>query len=169
MTADSNASASMHRPGVSLRAEQPGDEPFLFEVYASTREDELALTDWDPATRSAFLQHQFKAMRMGYLSMFPRAEFLVVLNDRTPIGRMVISRSADMIRVVDVALLPAARGKGIGTLLMRRVQAEATAASVPIRLQVFQNNRARHLYHRIGFEIAGHDGPYYQLQWTPPG
>jgi len=153
---------------VSLRPEEPGDESFLFQVYASTRDEELALTNWDQATRTAFLNHQFAAMRLGYKSMFPTGEFLVILNDQAPVGRMVISRSAEMIRVVDVALLSAARGKGIGSLLMRRLQTEATTTGVPIRLQVFQNNRAQHLYQRLGFEITGQDGPYFHLQWTPP-
>ena len=64
------------KPGVvSLRPEQPEDEDFLFAVYASTRAEELAVTGWDEATRSAFLNLQFRAMRQGYHASFPQAEF----------------------------------------------------------------------------------------------
>ena len=48
-----------------LRREEINDEPFLFQVYAHTRVEELALTNWDPATRQAFLTMQFQAMRRG--------------------------------------------------------------------------------------------------------
>jgi ribosomal protein S18 acetylase RimI-like enzyme len=167
MKADSNVPASIDRPDVSLRPEQADDEPFLLQVYASTREEEMALTNWDATTRNAFLHHQFKAMRRGYQSMFPGAEFSVILKNQIPIGRMVIDRGTETIRVVDLAVLPAARGSGIGSHLMRCLQQEARASGKPICLQVFQNNRALRLYQRLGFQIAGQDGPYHQLQWLP--
>jgi ribosomal protein S18 acetylase RimI-like enzyme len=169
MSKNSELNRIIRQLNVSLRPEEPGDESFLFQVYASTREEELALTNWDQATRTAFLNHQFAAMRHGYKSMSPTGEFLIVLSDQTPVGRLVIYRTAEMIRVVDIALLPAARSKGIGSHVMRRLQTEATAAGVSVQLQVFQNNRAQHLYQRLGFKIAGQDGPYVHLQWTPPG
>ena len=65
---------SFPAPAVALRPECAGDEAFLFTVYAGTREDEMALTGWDATTRNRFLEFQFRAMRQGYVSMFPNAE-----------------------------------------------------------------------------------------------
>ena len=52
-----------------LRAE---DEPFLFELYASTRGDEMALVGWDKPQQEAFLRMQFKAQRSSYASLKQR-------------------------------------------------------------------------------------------------
>jgi len=154
-------------PPVSLRPEQPDDEGFLFEVYASTREEELALTSWDEPTRRAFLNQQFNAMRKGYRSMFPAGEFSIVEQDGKPAGRMVIDRAGGEIHVVDLALLPAHRNRGIGTFLMRQVCAEAADAGKPVRLYVLKNNRAFRWYERLGFARTGERGVYDEMEWRP--
>ncbi len=154
-------------PPVTLRPEGPGDEGFLFEVYAGTREEELALTNWDAPMRRAFLNQQFSAMRQGYRSMFPAGEFSIVELDGKPAGRMVINRSATEIRVVDLALLPAQRNRGIGTWLMSQVCTGATEAGKPVRLCVLKHNRAFRWYVRLGFAKTGEQGVYDEMEWRP--
>jgi ribosomal protein S18 acetylase RimI-like enzyme len=154
---------------VTLRAEQPGDEPFLFEVYASTRESELALTNWEEPARRAFLDMQFAAMRRGYAGMYPAGEFLIIVLGERPIGRMVLNRTVVDIRVVDLALLPADRNAGIGTFLMRRVCAEAAQAGKPVRLCVVKNSRAVRWYERLGFSKTEETALYEQMEWRAPG
>jgi ribosomal protein S18 acetylase RimI-like enzyme len=153
---------------VALRPEQPGDEPFLFEVYASTREEELALTNWDAPARRAFLDMQFMAMRRGYASMYPAGEFLIISLGERAIGRMVLNRTAEEIRVVDLALLPADRNAGVGTLLMRRACAEAAQAGKLVRLSVLKNSRAIGWYQRLGFAKIDESGFYDQMEWCAP-
>ena len=152
---------------VVLRREQSDDEGFLFQVYASTREEELALTNWDEATRRAFLTQQFTAMRRGYREMFPTAEFLIILLAGQPAGRMVLNRGPGEIRVVDVALLPEFRNQGIGTGLMRQVCAEAAQAGHAVTLSVLKFNRAERWYSRLGFTPAGGAGIYDEWAWHP--
>ena len=154
-------------PAVRLRPEQPGDEAFLAEVYASTRREEMDLTNWDAATRAAFLDMQFKAMRNGYQTMFPRAQFSIILLDEAPVGRMVVDRATAEIRVVDIALLPAHCGRGIGTKLMREVMDEAARLATPVRLCVFQGTRAISFYLRLGFS-PGESGVYQSMEWRAP-
>ena len=154
---------------VTLRPEQPGDEPFLFEVYASTREAELALTNWDEPARRAFLDMQFTAMRRGYAGMYPSGEFLIIDVGGRAIGRMVLNRTVEEFRVVDLALLPADRNAGIGTFLMRRVCAEAAQAGKPVRLCVLKNSRAVRWYERLGFTKTEEPGFYGQMEWRAPG
>jgi ribosomal protein S18 acetylase RimI-like enzyme len=158
-----------HSAPVTLRPEQPGDEPFLFAVYASTREAELALTNWEEPARRAFLDMQFAAMRRGYVDMYPAGEFLIIVLGERPIGRMVLNRMVEDIRVVDLALLPADRNTGIGTFLMRRVCAEAAQAGKPVRLCVLKNSRAVRWYERLGFSKTEEAGFYEQMEWRAPG
>jgi ribosomal protein S18 acetylase RimI-like enzyme len=154
---------------VALRPERAGDEPFLFEVYACTREEELALTNWDEPARRAFLDMQFAAMRRGYGGMYPAGEFLIISLGERAVGRMVLNRTAEEIRVVDLALLPAYRHAGIGTILMRRVCAEAAQTGKPVRLCVLKNSRAVRWYERLGFAKTEEAGLYDQMEWRALG
>ena len=148
-----------------LRPEQPGDEPWLFAVYAGSREAELLLTDWDAATRQAFLEMQFKAMRQGYRSMYPQAQFSIIVADKTPAGRLVVDRQDKVIHVVDIALLPAYYGRGIGTAVMRGLLSEAERGSMNVRLCVRRDSRALRFYERLGFEPVADDGLDLGLEW----
>ena len=61
MSAELQGFKKFEQTGITLRAVAPEDEPFLAELYASTRADEMALVDWDAATKQAFLRQQFEA------------------------------------------------------------------------------------------------------------
>ena len=47
--------------GISLHPLRPDDAACLYEVYASTRLDELAMVEWDDAQKAAFLHMQCTA------------------------------------------------------------------------------------------------------------
>ena len=161
-------SSSQRDDSIFLQPQRPGDEPFLLEVYASTREDELDRTGWDAATRSAFVKMQFNAMQQGYATMFPRGQFSIILLHNRPIGRLVVDRADHEIRVVDIALLPSYRGQGIGTFLLQQLLLEASHAEKPVRLHVLKTSRAARHYLRLGFLKVGAEGPYDQMQWRLP-
>ena len=149
----------------ALRPEGPEDGPFLLEVYASTRHDEMEATGWPAATREAFVRMQFNAQQQGYRAAFPRAEFAIILLRDQAIGRIVIDRAENEFRLVDIALLPAQRGRGLGTALVQNLQREAAAAKKPIRLNVVKGQRAFRLYQRLGFEKTGEAGMRDQMEW----
>src|ERR1017187_7437874 len=86
---------------ITLRPERPGDEAFLREVYASTRQEELEASGMPLEMRAAFLNLQFKAQQQGYHGAFPQAEFHVILLGNQAVGRMVINRAAEELLLVD--------------------------------------------------------------------
>lgn len=151
-----------------MRPESAADEDFLYALYASVREPELAATGWNEAARAQFLQMQFRAMRQGYRSMFPQAAGSIILAGNKPIGRLVVNRDQDEIRLVDIALLPAYRSQGIGGELLRALVAEARHAGQPVRLQVLKGSAAARLYARLGFRRMEDAGLYDQMEWCPP-
>ena len=109
---------------VTLRPITPDDEPFLCRLYASTREDELAVVPWSDEEKEAFLTMQFNAQHTFYQEQFKKAEFLIIqLNDEA-VGRLYIDRRKDEIRLVDIALLTRHRRKGIGSMLLKNILAE---------------------------------------------
>jgi GNAT superfamily N-acetyltransferase len=151
-----------------LRRATDGDRDFLLEVYGSTRAAELALVDWDDATKRAFVEQQFEAQDSYYRRYYPGATFDVVMVDGEPSGRLYVDRWADEIRVIDIALLPAARGRGVGTTLLRSLMDEARAAGKPLTIHVEHGNPARRLYERLGFRPAGDEGQIHVLmRWEP--
>jgi len=161
----SNAS---NEPRISLRPEHEKDEAFLLTVYAGTRAEDLALAGWNDATCRQFIEMQFKAMRHGYATSFPQAEFLIILLKGHPIGRAVVNRTEREIRIVDMALLPEHRGKGIGTELMQIWRAEALKSGKPLRLRVVRGTRPASWYQRLGFVPVDNndDGVHDHLEFT---
>jgi ribosomal protein S18 acetylase RimI-like enzyme len=143
---------------VALRPVTPADAPFLTRVYASTRAAELAQVPWTDAQKEAFIAHQFTAQAAHYERHYAGASFDVVLAGGEPAGRLYVARGAEEIRIVDIALLPAFRGRGIGTGLLRALLGEADAQGKRVSIHVEQSNPALRLYERLGFAPAGETG-----------
>jgi ribosomal protein S18 acetylase RimI-like enzyme len=160
-----NLSPNHDRMNIRLRPEQSGDEGLLFQLYASTREEELAMTGWDAATRDAFLNMQFRAMRQGYASMFPRGEFSIIIRNGEPAGRVVVDRTAGEIHVVDIVISVANRNQGIGATIMSGLIAEARQAGKRVTLYVLKNSRAIRFYKRLGFFKIGETEINDQMEW----
>src|SRR5260370_28142270 len=99
-------------PALALRPEAPEDDRFRFELYASTRKEELDSLEWPAEMRALFLEMQFKTLK-GYHDEFPQAEFQIVLADGQRAGRLILNRAADELRLVDIALLSERRNAGI--------------------------------------------------------
>ncbi len=148
---------------------QPEDTAFLYRVYASTREEELAPLGWDAAQTDAFLRMQFNAQHRYYQDQFPDAAYQIILVDGCPAGRLYVDRDPDLVRIIDIALLPEYRGQGIGTTLLKGLLEEAGRANKPVRIHVEQANPALRLYRRVGFSIIADRGIYVLMEWSPGG
>ncbi|HVT19106.1 MAG TPA: GNAT family N-acetyltransferase [Thermoanaerobaculia bacterium] len=154
-------------PRLTLRPIVLDDLPFLYEVYAGTRAEEMAAVPWSEEQKQAFLRMQFDLQRRFYEENFPDAEYSIVLLDGRPAGRLYVHRRPDEIRLIDIALLPEHRGAGHGTALLRRLFGEATAAGKPLRIHVERFNPALRLYQRLGFTQIADQGVYLLMEWVP--
>ena len=135
-------------------------------VYASTRAEELSHVAWEDGAREAFLEHQFTAQDHHYRANYPGATFDVIEVNGKPAGRLYVHRGQDEIRIMDIALAPPFRGRGIGTGLLRELMEEAGASGRALSIHVEMNNPARRLYERLGFSPAGEHGIYVLMRWT---
>ncbi len=149
-----------------LRPATEADRAFLLDLYASTRADELALVDWDDDTKRAFVEHQFSAQDAHYREHYDGATFDVIEVDGQPAGRLYVHRGDRDIRIMDIAVAPEFRGRGIGTALVERLMAEAESSGRSLSIHVEMNNPARALYERLGFVPEGTHGVYVLMRWA---
>lgn len=153
--------------GITLRPITSEDTDFLYQVYASTRADELAIVDWSQEQKDAFLQMQFDAQHRYYQEYYANASFDVILRDSQPIGRLYLDRREDEVRIVDIAILPEHRNAGVGTALLRDIMSEAASMDKVVTIHVEKFNPALRLYRRLGFRQKGDSGVYFLLEWSP--
>lgn len=152
---------------LALRPACPGDEAFLFELYCATRSEEIAAWGLDSSQQEILLKMQFNAQRQHYELAYEALEHSIILLANRPTGRIMVFRSEHEFVLVDIALLPAARGMGIGTALITDLLTEAERAGKPVCLHVAKDNRARRLYERLGFEICEDAGMYFKMELQP--
>ena len=143
---------------------EPDDEPFLDELYETTRWEEVCRWGLLPETARTFLRAQARTQRRAYALQFPGAEHSVLLRDGWPAGRLIVSREGrdgGAWSIVDVAVLPAFRNQGLATWALgdllhtaASVRSRDGAEGVVVRLQVEPSNPARRLYERLGFRVS---------------
>jgi GNAT superfamily N-acetyltransferase len=148
------------RFGIGYRAMADADLPFVEALYASTRAEELALTGWPPEQQRAFLVQQHRMQHRQYRACHPDAEWLIVERRGEPIGRLYLKLWEGRRRIIDISLVPAARGLGIGGAILADVIAAAESQGQGVALRVEMRNPARRLYERLGFELVEDQGAY---------
>ena len=150
-----------------LRPASADDADFLFRLYASTRTDELDAAAFPAEMREPFLRMQHAAQTTHYSRTYPEAVHRVIMDGEVRIGRELVHRDADGILLVDVAILPAYCGRGIGTSLLDSLMKECSSNGRPLRLHVFKmNENAYRRYIRLGFRVVSDDGMYLSMEWT---
>lgn len=174
-------------PGLGLRAETESDRDFLVALYTSTRWQELAPVAWPEAAKRDFLAQQCRLQHAHYLQHYGGAEMLLLVADRSamtrmglaaeqsaamvrigdsePVGRVYYRGGDTEIRLMDIALLPPYCGRGIGSVLLKALQTEASTAAIELNLHVEPNNPAQRLYQRLGFHLVEQRGIYDFLSW----
>ncbi len=154
---------------ITVRPASVEDEEFLFQVYASTRAEELAPVPWTAEQKASFLRMQSRAQRSHYATYYPQAEYDLILLDSRPVGRLFILRGIEEIRIMDIALLPDYRGRGIGSSLLEQILNEGRECNLPVTIHVEQFNPALRLYKRLGFQLVEDKGVYYFMKWSREG
>lgn len=154
-------------PAISLRTATGSDEVFLAAVYASTRQVELAQTGWTDEEKTAFCNMQSLAQESHYRQHYPGARYLVIEIGSQAAGRLYVDHWKSEIRIMDIALLPDFRGRGIGTHVLRELQREAAGDSKLLSIHVETFNPAMRLYQRLGFVLAEDKGVYHLMTWSP--
>jgi ribosomal protein S18 acetylase RimI-like enzyme len=153
--------------GLTWRDETDDDQPFLLELYASTRADELAVLGWDAAQLDQFVSMQFRVKEADYRSTYPNAERLIAVIGAHRVGRMVLDRGPDDVVLVDVALVPGHRNAGHGSQLLQAIVTQAGDDGLAVRLHVDKGSAALRLYQRFGFQVIADHGFSWAMERRP--
>ncbi len=160
----SDASA---QPCIGLRELRADDAAFLREVYAGTRMQELSVLDWSREQVDAFIDLQFEAQRRHYWAHYDTSRFHAITVDGADAGRLYVERRERELRVVDIALLPPFRNRGVATRLFRELFDEADRDGLVVSIHVEHDNPAQRLYQRLGFAFRDEPGGMYRLMERP--
>jgi ribosomal protein S18 acetylase RimI-like enzyme len=72
------------------------------------------------------------------------------------------------VRLIYLALIPAARGRGYGKVVLQGVQRAAQQVASPVAVVVWRNNvEARRLYLGLGFRVEESQPVADRLVWYP--
>jgi len=147
----------MTAPKITRRPAGEPDLEFLFDLYASTRAAELAMTPWTPEQKRQFLTMQFQAQIDGYRHAYPKAVHEIIAADGRPAGRLYLSREAERLHILDITIAPELRNTGIGSLVIGEILQEADRECKSVTIYVESFNPSLRLFLRLGFQVASQD------------
>jgi ribosomal protein S18 acetylase RimI-like enzyme len=154
-------------PEFSLRLATPEDNEFLYQLYASTRIEEMDAAGFPQSEREAFCRMQFGFRQHHYGLHFARAQDHILQWQGVAVGRELVMRHADAFELIDIAMLPGYRGRGMGSYLLHGLILESEQKQFPIELYVDQHSRALAFYQRHGFVIVDDQFPNWFMRRSP--
>lgn len=155
-------------PGnLALRFVRPEDEVFLLQLFIEAR-PWLSWIDGNSDFLQSLYEQQFDALRSGLGGAYPEHMDMIIEDCGSRVGRLVVSLGYTSWRLSELQILTAVRGKGIGSSVLRAIQAAAQKVSLPIYLStpMFGGNTKR-IYERLGFRVTIADPPHFHMQWLP--
>lgn len=151
---------------ISLRPVTEEDHEFLLRAYAAGRETELAIFPFDDAQKRAFCEQQLDAQTAYYREKYPQATHEVILLDGEPVGRMYVNRGEKLILILDFAVLVAHRKQGIGTHIVKSLQAEAASSGKRVGVEVETFNPSQSFFRELGFKLVDSNEMSLYFEWS---
>ena len=147
-------------PALRLRPASPIDEPFIRHLFEEVRTGQFTATGLSGPIVGQIIAQQFRGQAAGYAAQFPGAISLIVTQDGTAIGRLLLHCESEHWHIIDIALLPADCGRGAGTKILDALEASARQQGLgALTLSVLaDNSAARRFYLRQGFAETGPAG-----------
>jgi ribosomal protein S18 acetylase RimI-like enzyme len=133
---------------IALRAATASDTYFAERVYFETQRwiiERLFGRRGDEIERATFLLHYA-----------PERAHVIVADDQDA-GFIQVLQTYSYIELEDIYITAAFQRQGIGTAIISRLAASASAEGKPLRLSTAKINPARALYERLGFYVTGED------------
>lgn len=157
-----------HLPnGLTIRPSRTSDKGFLENLYRTIRDD-LRMIEGDEAFIESLIEFQMRAQQQSYGEQHPDAMYFIVELHHEPIGRLTLAMGPNEVRIVDLAFLPIAQGKGYGKGVLQALQMTAAKIPAPLSLLVLRmNTAALRLYTTLGFQAEQQNETHLLMMWYP--
>lgn len=160
-------SSSSFASGLTVRPAGHNDQGFLQSLYRSSRPD-LQFIDGEADLKEEILGLQYRVLHQGAGHNYPNAMHFVIEKAASRIGSLIVDFGHNEVRVIFVALIPAARGFGYGKEVLRGVQQAATQVRCPVAVVVWRSNpQAKRVYLELGFRVEESQPLAERLVWYP--
>jgi ribosomal protein S18 acetylase RimI-like enzyme len=149
---------------VSRRTAAEEDQPFLQRLLLERTAQELPLDHLPAPIRDEVLRLQ-AGLRLQSTKNYANGSSEIIVAGAEPAGWILWAATGEELRLVEVAVLAAYRGRGIGTAAINQLIAVANLAGKPVRLRVNVTNAgAVRLYERLGFRRIGGDEVQHEME-----
>jgi GNAT superfamily N-acetyltransferase len=149
-----------------LRPCAASDDTFLYDVFATTWESEVAaLPNQNLAQHVLRIQHIAQERR--FASRYPGYERFVVEIHDEPAGRVYVHQHESTMHVVDLTLMPEHRNQGLGSRILRDLFDLAARSDMTVTIRVGRRNRqATDLATKLGFRLVNVDDLDNYFEWS---
>jgi GNAT superfamily N-acetyltransferase len=141
-----------HRRAPDRVAVPPGIEEIVFDDLVAAEDAFLALAPWgrDPLVREQFHERSRRTNALTGERIF------AVLEDDRPVAWAKLRRLGDVVQIEDVAVLPAARGRGLGRgVVTAALQAALGQQPRLVFIVADDDGWPKELYARLGWDGVG--------------
>jgi GNAT superfamily N-acetyltransferase len=155
---------------LSMRPETPGDEAFLFKLFASHADRPLRQAGLAEAAVATMVDLQYRSANATHRALFPEALYSIIERDGAPVGRLIEHDEGETVYFVDFALLPELQARGLGTAFIEQVANAWGLKGRAARVEVAYGNAASlRLCTKLGFvQIEDARMGYVNLRREPP-
>ncbi len=114
---------------------------------------------WDDQEQAAKFRRQFVL-----------SEIRIVMVDGAEVGYLQVAELPDALLLKELHISAPFQNRGIGSVVLRQLFAEANQIGKPLTVGVVKFNPALRLYQRLGFKIVDEDGhKFYMRRGTVRG
>jgi ribosomal protein S18 acetylase RimI-like enzyme len=141
-----------------------GPDSLAYRLFASDKLAQFAAIGLPQPQAEQLVEMQWNGRNLTYAQQYPGAEdWVVSLMDGTAVGRYSLQKTAQGVRMIDLAILPEHRNCGIGTQVLQQVSGMIAATKGIFSLRVEKDNPAQRLYARLGFTAINEDELAYEM------
>jgi ribosomal protein S18 acetylase RimI-like enzyme len=141
-----------------LRPVDERDSLALYELHRDTMRTyiEEVFGDWDEAVQLAFHEQWMNRQRAQVIEV-----------DGRLVGVVDTEWRDDELYLARIEVSPELQNLGLGGAIITGLIQLAARRSLPVGLDVFEVNPARHLYERLGFHTTGLSEAKVHMRWAP--
>jgi ribosomal protein S18 acetylase RimI-like enzyme len=148
-----------------IRAALPHDADIQTALFVASR-PELQQINLMPNQVAALIETQQRIHQEGIQQHYPNAKIMMAEREGIVVGQYIVDDGEADSRLIDIAVMPLHRRRGIASATLSILQAEAAHAGRSVSLAVrVDNTAAKQLYIQHGFTVVSSDGLFEQMRW----